>query len=183
MEVQGRENPILPCLREQLTEVEKGIENLANAIQMGICNEATKKRMSELEARKAELGIQIAQEELAKPVITREQIICWLEHFRTFDTNKFEHRRRFIDTFVNRIFLYDDKTVITFNYNKGTKTITFAELEASGILSISNIASAGEPTTKQARISVPACCSLLSSRRRATTNLRANLYGFAMRCI
>ena len=44
-----------------------------------------------------------------------------------------------------RIFLYDDKMVITFNYNKGTKTITFAELEASGILSISNIASTGEP--------------------------------------
>ncbi|MBQ8173965.1 MAG: hypothetical protein IJ009_01025, partial [Clostridia bacterium] len=58
---------------------------------------------------------------------------------------KFEHRRRFIDTFINRIFLYDDKMVITFNYNKGTKTITFAELEASGILSISNIASTGEP--------------------------------------
>ena len=112
---------------------------------MGICNDATKKRMNELEARKTELGIQIAKEELAKPVITREQIICWLEHFRTFDTNKFEHRRRFIDTFVNRIFLYDDKMVITFNYNKGTKTITFAELEASGILSISNIASTGEP--------------------------------------
>ena len=144
MEVQGRENPILPCLREQLAEVEKGIENLVNAIQMGICNDATKKRMNELEARKTELGIQIAKEELAKPVITREQIICWLEHFRTFDTNKFEHRRRFIDTFVNRIFLYDDKMVITFNYNKGTKTITFAELEASGILSISNIASTGE---------------------------------------
>ena len=147
MEVQGRENPILPCLREQLAEVEKGIENLVNAIQMGICNDATKKRMNELEARKTELGIQIAKEELAKPVITREQIICWLEHFRTFDTNKFEHRRRFIDTFVNRIFLYDDKMVITFNYNKGTKTITFAALEASGILSFSNIASTGEPST------------------------------------
>ena len=145
MEVQGRENPILPCLREQLAEVEKGIGNLVNAIQMGICNDATKKRMDELESRKAELGIQIAKEELAKPIITREQITCWLEHFRTFDTNKFEHRLRFIDTFVNRIFLYDDKMVITFNYNKGTKTITFAELEASGILSISNIASTGEP--------------------------------------
>lgn len=116
-----------------------------NAIQMGICNDATKKRMDELETRKSELGIPIAKEELAKPIVTREQITCWLEHFRTFDTNKFEHRRRFIDTFVNRIFLYDDKVVITFNYNKGTKTITFAELEASGILSISNIASTGEP--------------------------------------
>ena len=99
------------------------------------------------------------QEELAKPVITREQIICWLEHFRTFDTNKFEHRRRFIDTFVNRIFLYDDKMVITFNYNKGTKTITFAELEASGILSISNIASTGEPQRKPEAIASGFLCA------------------------
>ena len=145
MELQGKANSILPCLKEQLAEVEKGMENLITAMQMGIVNDMTKKRMSDLESRRNELGIQIAQEELEKPTITRDQIICWLEHFRTFDTNKFEHRRRFIDTFVNRIFLYDDKMVITFNYNKGTKEITFAELEASGILSSSNRCSTGEP--------------------------------------
>ena len=145
MEIQGREKSILQCLREQLAEVEKGMENLITAMQMGIVNDMTKKRMSDLENRRNELGIQIAQEELEKPIVTREQIVCWLEHFRIFDTNKFEHRRRFIDTFVNRIFLYDDKLVITFNYNKGTKEITFAELEASGILSSSNKCSTGEP--------------------------------------
>ena len=143
MEVQGRENSILPCLREQLAEVEKGIGNLVNAIQMGICNDATKKRMDELEARKAEIEVQIAKEEIAKPKLTRDQICCYLHHFRTFDTNNFEHRRRFIDTFINRIFLYDDKIVITFNYQNGTKTVTFAELEASSILS--ELAINGEP--------------------------------------
>ena len=34
-----------------------------------------------------------------------------------------------IDTFINAIFLYDDKMVITFNYKEGTKTITFTELQ------------------------------------------------------
>ena len=34
-----------------------------------------------------------------------------------------------IDTFINAIFLYDDKMVITFNYKEGTKTITLAELQ------------------------------------------------------
>ena len=32
-----------------------------------------------------------------------------------------------IDTFVNAIYLYDDKMLITFNYKDGTKTITFDE--------------------------------------------------------
>ena len=38
-----------------------------------------------------------------------------------------------------------DKIVITFNYNKGTKTVTFEDLKASNILSNSDTTSAGEP--------------------------------------
>ena len=40
-----------------------------------------------------------------------------------------DHRRRLIDSFVNAIYLFDDRLVITFNYKEGTKTITFAEIE------------------------------------------------------
>ena len=36
-----------------------------------------------------------------------------------------------IDTFINAIFLYDDKMVITFNYKEGTDTVTFDDLKAS----------------------------------------------------
>ena len=95
-EIQGKNNSILPCLHQQMVEVEKGIDNLVNAIQMGICNDATKKRMDELEARKTELKIQIAKEELLKPLATKEEIVCWLQHFRTFYTNKFEHRENIV---------------------------------------------------------------------------------------
>ena len=148
VEIQGEENTILPCLKHQLEEVEKGIDNLVNEIQMGICNDATKKRMDELEKRKTELNTQIAKEELSKPTVTREQIICWLEHFRTFDTNNFEHRKRFIDTFVNKIFLYDDRMIITFNYDKGSQTVTFDDIEKSGMTSLSNKGCSAEPEKK-----------------------------------
>ena len=33
-----------------------------------------------------------------------------------------------IDTFVNAIFLYDDKMLLTFNFKDGTKTITFEDV-------------------------------------------------------
>lgn len=36
-----------------------------------------------------------------------------------------------IDTFVNAIFLYDDKMVITFNYKEGATTITFDDLKTA----------------------------------------------------
>ena len=34
-----------------------------------------------------------------------------------------------IDVFINAIFLYDDKMLITFNYKEGTKTITFDDVK------------------------------------------------------
>ena len=53
----------------------------------------------------------------------------WLHRFRKLDVRQQSHRKMLIDTFINAIFLYDDKMVITFNYKEGTKTITFTELQ------------------------------------------------------
>lgn len=53
----------------------------------------------------------------------------WLHRFRKLDVRQQSHRKMLIDTFINAIFLYDDKMVITFNYKEGTKTITLAELQ------------------------------------------------------
>jgi hypothetical protein len=33
-----------------------------------------------------------------------------------------------IDTFVNAVFLYDDKMVLTYNFHESTETIMFVEL-------------------------------------------------------
>ena len=32
-----------------------------------------------------------------------------------------------MDTFINAIYLYDDKVLITFNHKEGTQTVTFGE--------------------------------------------------------
>lgn len=133
MKILNRENTVLPLLRKRYDEVIKGIENLVNAIQMGIITPSTKQRIEELEKEKSQLSVEIMKEELARPTITRENILCFIEQFRKLNTNKLEHRRRLIDSFVNAIFLYDDKVVITFNYKEQSKTITFADLEESGL--------------------------------------------------
>ena len=38
-------------------------------------------------------------------------------------------RKMLIDTFVNAIFLYDDKVVLTYNFHEGAETISFEELQ------------------------------------------------------
>ena len=36
---------------------------------------------------------------------------------------------RLIDTFVNAVFVYDDKLILTYNYQHGTQKITLKEVE------------------------------------------------------
>ena len=45
--------------------------------------------------------------------------------------SKQSHSQRLIDTFVNRIYLYDDKLIITFNHKDGAQTITLNDIETA----------------------------------------------------
>ena len=122
-------NTMLPILHQQYAETERAINNFLNAIQQGIITESTKQRMEELEQLKSELSVQIAKEEIAQPTLTKEQILFWFHRLRKMDVKKIDHRRRLIDSFINSIYLFDDRMVITFNYKDGSKTITFEEIE------------------------------------------------------
>ena len=45
--------------------------------------------------------------------------------------NQKDQRQALVDTFINSIYLYDDKVLITFNYKEGTQTIPFEKVEES----------------------------------------------------
>ena len=47
--------------------------------------------------------------------------------FRKLDMSLKDQRQALVDTFINSIYLYDDKVLITFNYKEGTQTVTFGE--------------------------------------------------------
>ena len=129
LEIQIQENITLPMLQKQLAETERGIENMLNAIQQGILNSSTKKRLDDLESEKEKLEIKITQEEIEQPLLTREQILFWFHKFKGIDITQQENRQWLIDTFINAVYLFDDKVVITFNNKEGVKTITLTEIE------------------------------------------------------
>ena len=109
--------------------MESGIDNMLNAIQQGIVLESTKKRLSDLENRKKELEIEISQEQIKHPLLTREQIEFGLTRFRKLDLSTQKGRRALIDGFVNTIYLFDDYAIITCNYKEGEEKITFEDIE------------------------------------------------------
>ena len=130
MELQDQENTTLPLLEKQMREVENGIENMLNAIQAGVLTNSTKSRLEKLEAQQKELEIRIAEEKITRPRLSENQVRFWLTRFRKLDPNVKSHRETLINTFVNAVYLYDEKVLITFNYKDGTKTITFDEIAA-----------------------------------------------------
>ena len=127
MDVQNQENTTIPLLEKQLREVNKKLDNLMKAIEDGLYTRTTKERLEELEIQKDELTAKIADEKLKKPSFNEDFIRFWLMKSRKFDISQKKQRKALIEIFVNAIFLYDDRMLITFNYKDGTQTVRFED--------------------------------------------------------
>ncbi|MCL2838143.1 MAG: recombinase family protein [Oscillospiraceae bacterium] len=128
--LQGRENPELPLLQKQLAEVERSATNILNAIQDGIYNEFTKKRLDELEERKNQLEVAILQEQIKKPLLSKEDIRFWVCRWREVNIEDWEEKQKLVDIFVNSVYIYDNKIVLVLNCKDGERTITLDEVNA-----------------------------------------------------
>ena len=146
MKLQGQESTVLPALRKQLGDIERGINNMLNAIQAGIITESTKQRLSELEEQKKDIELQITQEEMQYPQLSREDVTYWICRFRTLDVTQLDERRRLIDSFVNSVTVFDDYILITFNYKDGETRISFDDIKSSDLKSV------GGPTRQSALV-------------------------------
>lgn len=131
IKLQGQEDTTLPALQRQLQECEKGIENMLNAIQQGILTASTKSRLEQLEEQKETLEISIMQAKLAKPRFTKEQVVKWISRFKFGDENSREYQKELIDTFVNSVYVFDNKLVMTYNFKEGTESITLSDVETA----------------------------------------------------
>ena len=126
-----KENPVIQLLKQRLSETETALNNLLKAIEEGIITSTTKQRMLELEQTRDEMNLKLIKEEMKKPTITKEGLMLWLKQSQTMSLETKEHKQRLIDCFVNAVYLYDVKLVITFNYKEASKTVTLKEVNGS----------------------------------------------------
>ena len=129
--LQEKDSSELPYYERELADTENSIDNLLNAIQQGILTKSTKERSEELESRKERLEILIAEEKMIKPKLSEEFIRFYLMKFRSLDMAKLAHRKILIETFVNSVYIFDDKLVITYNADEKTETVTLEEINGS----------------------------------------------------
>lgn len=124
----------ITALKNTLRETEKVINNIMNAIEQGIITPSTKDRLMEAEERKSAILASIAREEIQKPQITKEHIEFFLHDMKNKIYNSTEKIEIIIQTFVNAVYLYDDKMVITFNFTEGEelKKLELTDIEKFG---------------------------------------------------
>ena len=109
-------NPKIAQYEKQLQDVEKALSNFTRAIEQGIFNDKTQERMLQLQSEKADLLWRIDGEKLDIPIkLDLDETIFWFEQFANGETQDRAYCERLIDTFVNKVILWNDKMIIVYN--------------------------------------------------------------------
>lgn len=120
------------ALRSNLQDVDKALSNIMKAVEAGIFNDTTQSRMAELEAQKKQILASLEAAKLRTGLqLTKDHILFFLKKFRDLNLDDTECQKQLIATFVNSVFVYDDRVTITFNYSGDNRTITLAEVDAA----------------------------------------------------
>ena len=117
-------------LKAERAEAEKALNNLVRAIEQGIFSETTQTRLLELEGRKKALTEAIEAEEIKRAVTKNEiSIQHFFDEYKNADLNDLAVRDYLLDYFVDKIFVYDDKVVLTAWYGDDKKEITWGDID------------------------------------------------------
>jgi len=126
--VQLNANVALPALEQQIKKNQTEIDNVMNAIKAGIITPTTKSTLEALESEKETLALSIAREKIERPIIGKEEIKFRICQYADIDVDDIEQRQGLINFFVNSVYVYDDKLVVSFNYTDGDACLAFDEI-------------------------------------------------------
>lgn len=142
----------LKYYEDELKETRKKINNLISMMEQGVITSSVKTRLLELETYEKELVENVEYEKIKKPVLTKEQIIYWLESFRAGDIDDIKYKQRIIDTLIHSVYVYDmdddndgnRRTRLVLNFNTSNNNTTDVTVFDHSVL-CSTKYSIGEP--------------------------------------
>ena len=114
---------------KELKAVKKSIDKILIAIEDGIYTKSTKGKLLTLEATQEDLEAKIAVEQ-AKQIKPLElvDVKAFLNYYARKEYENGQEKNEFFNSFINRVFLFDDKVIILYNTNKReTKKISKKE--------------------------------------------------------
>ena len=131
METARAESP-LAALEAELEQNKKASGNLIKAIESGIFSDQVKDRLAELEAERKKLADDIRAEKAMLTEITPDQIRFILESYRNGDIDDADYQKDLVRTFVQAIYLFDDRMKIVYNFDQSDgHTVSLEQIESS----------------------------------------------------
>lgn len=114
-------------IKSQLKEVEGKLNNILKAIEAGVINNTTAERMNALERQKSMLNDELLTEQNRKKhSLQLSTIVKFLDGF-VGDINDADTRRKLLELFVDKIYVYPDKLVLSFYYSDDKRELPFEE--------------------------------------------------------
>lgn len=117
---ESKENTEVDALKKHVTEIKKSIDGVMNAIEMGVVTRTTKARLQELESQLDNAEYELAQAKKKAPILLKHEIKYMLSCFCRKTTDNLDaYNEDIINTFVHKVFLYDDRMAVVYNLSKG----------------------------------------------------------------
>ena len=130
---QEKDTDNLKRLKRLLKENERATENLLKALESGQIVDVIAERISQKKRERSELEQQILVETSSHPTLTVNEVRFFLNQFRKGAVNDLKYRQALVDTFVNRIYLYDDKMTVLYNTQDSHSDVTIDDLSSSRV--------------------------------------------------
>lgn len=113
------DNGYIAGLQDELKETEKGIQNLVKVIEKGVLSDTVTGRLTELESRKTALKEAIETEMIKQALVDDEcSIQKYFDSYAHADFDDEETRNNILEYFVDKIYVFSDRLVITFYYSE-----------------------------------------------------------------
>jgi len=99
-------------LQRLLKENDKASTNLMNALKQGKAVDIILEEIEKMKQERTDLELQIQVETPQHPTLTIHLVKVFMKKFKNGDVNDIAYRKALIDTFVGKIYVYDDKMAI-----------------------------------------------------------------------
>mgnify|MGYP004612971067 CR=1 FL=1 len=111
---QNDNSAFIDSLQAKLKDTDKQINNLVSAVASGLVSQAVMDKLQSLEIEKRALTDAIDEEQAkARLVVNEQSVKAYFEQYAHANLNDAEMRDNVLNYFVDKIFVYDDKLLIT----------------------------------------------------------------------
>ena len=109
----------LKALENKLKKIGTEKQNLLNALKAGMAQQIILEELENLSQQQKDIELAIAKESTKYPILTVETVRKFMNDFISGDVKDFYFREKLIETFVNKIEIYNDKITISYNVQDG----------------------------------------------------------------